>query len=72
MLLTVRVKPKAKQPSVTTNADGSFVVAVHEAPTDGRANDAVKHALAKHFNVAPYRVSIRYGKTSRSKVVEIT
>lgn len=71
MYITVRVKPKSKQPSVTDVEEGGFIVAVHEAPRDGQANAAVVKAIAKHFCVAPSRVRIIRGLASRKKIVTI-
>ncbi len=71
MRLTIRVKPKSKQPSVTAQTDGSLVVAVHAAPVDGQANDAVIRAVARHLRVAPSRVRIVRGWHNRNKVVVV-
>ena len=71
MLLTIRVKPKAKQPSVTEDADGGLIVAVREAPEDGKANAAVITALARHFDVPRSSVTIVRGLTGRKKVVRV-
>ncbi len=70
MRLTVRVKTKSKQPSVAVEGK-TAMVAVHETPTDGRANAAVIKALAKHFHVAPSCIRILRGATSRIKIVEV-
>ncbi len=71
MRLTIRVKPKSKQPGVTESKDGSLIVAVREAPTGGQANTAVMKAIAEHFGVTPSRVRIVRGAASRKKVVDV-
>lgn len=71
MYLAVRVKPKSKRPSVTEAENGVLIVAVSEAPADGKANAAVIKAVAEHFDVAPSRVTLVHGHKSRKKIVDI-
>lgn len=46
-------------------------VRVGAAPVDGRANEAVERVLAKALGVAPSRVRVVSGATSRRKQVEV-
>jgi uncharacterized protein YggU (UPF0235/DUF167 family) len=46
-------------------------VRVKEPPVEGRANDAVRRALARHFGVAPSSVRVLRGHKGRRKVAEI-
>lgn len=85
MKIFVKAKPGAKvarvveETAVTAglfneekgDAVRRFVVSVKEPATDGRANRAIEAALAEHFGVAPSRVRIVRGQTSREKIVEI-
>lgn len=71
MRLTVRVKPKSKQPSVRAGEAGVLIVAVQAAPTHGQANAAVIKAIAEHLNVSPSRVRIVRGQAGRTKIVDI-
>lgn len=71
MRLTVRVKPRAQQPSMTKADDGTFVVAVSDPAVGGKANAAVIKAVAEHFDVAPSRVTLVHGHKSRKKIVDI-
>jgi hypothetical protein len=70
-IFNVRVIPRARQNTITTDADGTIRVHTTTAPTDGKANTAVVRALAAHFGVAPSCVHIIRGETSRHKVVSI-
>ncbi|WP_417562044.1 DUF167 domain-containing protein [Microbacterium sp.] len=71
MQLTVRVKPGSRKgPVVEEDAEG-LVVFVRERATEGAANKGVERALAAHFGVAPSRVRIVRGRTSRTKRIEI-
>jgi uncharacterized protein YggU (UPF0235/DUF167 family) len=74
MLVTVRVKPGSRKgPAVEPSEDESaeLVVHVRERAAEGAANAAVEKALADHFGVAPSRVRIVRGHTSRIKRVEV-
>lgn len=71
MLFTVRVKPGSRKgPLVESTAD-ELIVHVRERAIDGSANDGLVKALAAHFGVAPSRVRIVRGHTSRIKRVEV-
>jgi uncharacterized protein YggU (UPF0235/DUF167 family) len=48
-----------------------FLVWVTEPPQNGLANKGVVRALAEYFKVAPSRVVIKKGFTSKQKTVEI-
>lgn len=63
----VRVVPKASRNELTVQPDGSFVARVTVPPEKGQANEAVRQLLAQHFDVAPSRVELLSGATSRSK-----
>jgi uncharacterized protein len=71
-LVHVHVKPgSSKGPLVEESADGLLVVYVRERAIEGAANDAVVRLVAAHFGVAPSRVSIRRGRSSRRKTLEV-
>ncbi len=71
MQYVVRVKPGSRKgPLVEASADG-LTVHVRERAVDGAANDGLVKALAAHFGVAPSRVEIVRGHTSRIKRVEV-
>ena len=70
-IFNVRVIPRAKQNSITTDADGTIRVHTTTAPTDGKANDAVVRMLAKHFNVQKSAINIIRGQTSHNKIIEV-
>ncbi len=48
-----------------------FVIAVKEPPKNGKANEAIAKALARHFGVARSRIRLASGFSSREKVFEI-
>lgn len=71
MKLSVKVTASAGEALVEKVNETDFHVWVREAPVDGRANAAVCRALAKYFDVAPSRVQMIKGHTSRNKIIEI-
>ena len=78
MKITVKAKPGAKTERVerienlfTKKDDICLRVSVKEPATDGRANRAILDAVAAHFKVAPSRVHILSGHTSRQKIIKI-
>lgn len=68
---TVRVKPGARQASVELLPDGSYEIAVTEHPERGKATEAVRKALAKYLAIAPSRLSLIMGESSRTKVFNL-
>jgi uncharacterized protein YggU (UPF0235/DUF167 family) len=68
--LQVRVQTRSSQEKVVSEGT-IWKVYVHEAPTDGKANEAVRKLIAKHLKVAQSAVQIVSGKSSKLKWVEI-
>lgn len=71
MKIFVKAKPSAREEKIEQISENHFVVAVKEPPISGKANEAIRKAIAQHFKVPPSEVSIISGHTSRQKVVEI-
>lgn len=81
MRIFIKAKPGAKKAFVkeedgglfTANNGGErrFAVAVTEPASQGKANRAIEDALAAYFKIAPSRVRIVAGHTSRQKIAEI-
>ncbi|GAA3062509.1 DUF167 domain-containing protein [Actinokineospora globicatena] len=73
MRFGVRVKPGARREAVGGRwGDGdALVVAVAAAAVEGKANEAVRRALAAAFGVRSRDVVIVSGERGRDKVVEI-
>ena len=70
MRITVTVKPGSKSPGIEQNGD-TLIVRVRERAIEGAANEAVIRAIAEHYGVAPSRVTLLRGATSRTKVFEV-
>lgn len=71
MKIFVRAKPSAKEEKIEKIDEINFIVEVKEPPKKGKANRAIAKALATHFNVAPSRVNLISGFSSRQKVFEV-
>lgn len=70
--ISVKAHPKSSKVQVIERDPEHFEVWVREAPDKGKANQAVVEAIAKHFNIAPSRVSVKTGLASRNKIILIT
>lgn len=70
MKVRVRVHPGARVVKCEERADALHVW-VKAPPVDGRANEDVAEALARHFRVPPSTVQLVSGATSRSKLFEL-
>ena len=71
MKLSIKVKTEAKREKVESLADGGYTVSVKERAVEGKANEAVCRAVARHFGVSAGRVIIKSGKMSKNKIIEI-
>jgi len=68
--LAVKVTPGAREEAVTL-ADGAVLVKVRAPADKGAANAAVIALVARALGLAPSRVSLLRGGTSRQKVLAI-
>ena len=75
MRFAVRVKPGARRDTVGGTWSGpggdALIVAVAAPAVEGKANEAVRRALATAFGVRRQQVSIVGGDRSRDKLVEL-
>ena len=71
MIITIKAKPSAREVYVKKISDSSYEVAVKEPPVGGRANAAIREAIAEHFGIPYLKVKIISGSASRQKTLEI-
>lgn len=71
MRIFVKAKPSAKEERVEKIDENNFVVSVKEPPVKGKANEAIRNALAMYFKTSSSRVRIISGYSSRNKIIEI-
>lgn len=71
VILRVYVQPKARRAQIIGLHADRLKLAVTEPPDKGKANAAVVELVAEAFAVAPSRISLVRGETSRQKDVLI-
>lgn len=72
MKISVHLKPNSRhREEVIANDDGSLTVYAKAPAIEGRANVAAAKLLAKYFGVAPSKVKLMRGATSKHKVFEV-
>lgn len=72
MRFAIRVKPSAKRDAVGGQWNGALVVAVKAPAVEGKANEAVRKALAEALGVRARDLVVVRGERGRDKVVELT
>ncbi len=68
----VHVRPRASRERAGGTHGDALVVRVHAAPTEGRANAAVRRLLADALEVRPAAIELAAGARSRRKRVRIS
>ncbi|MBI3631299.1 MAG: DUF167 domain-containing protein [Candidatus Staskawiczbacteria bacterium] len=71
MKIFVKAKPNAKEEKVEKIDEQNYIVSVKEPPVQGKANNAIRNALALYFRTGSSCIKIVSGYTSRSKIVEV-
>jgi len=71
MRIFVKAKPSSKEEKIEKLDESHYVVSVKEPPIKGKANEAIRNALAVYFKTSSSRVKIIYGYSSRNKIIEI-
>ena len=72
MKISVHLKPNSRhREEVVVGDDGSLMVYTKAPAIEGRANVAAMKLLAKYFGVAPSKVKLLRGVTSKNKIFEI-
>jgi hypothetical protein len=70
-IISIQVKPNAKQQRIEIGADGVWQIRLKSPPVEGKANAELIKILAKEFKVPKSAIRIKTGQSSRYKVVEI-
>ena len=71
MRIFVQAHPAAHEAQVKKIDEKNFEVWVTEIPTKGQANMAIIRALADYFKIAPSRIALASGKTTKRKFFEL-
>ena len=67
MKIFVRAKTKARVQRVEQLDALHFYIAVKEIPEKGKANEAIRKALARHFSIPISQVILKSGGASKLK-----
>jgi len=71
MKIFIKAHPNANKERIEKIDENHYCVWVKELPVQGKANQAIIDALAEYFKVAPQKLKIVSGYTSRQKTIEI-
>lgn len=71
MKIFVKAKPNSREEKVEKIDETNYIVSVKEPPVKGKANDAIKNALAIYFRTSSSSIKIIFGYSSRNKIIEI-
>ncbi len=72
MKIQIICHPNSKKPRVEKDIFDNLHVFVAAPPLEGRANQAVREALAAHFHTRKSSVFLVSGEKSKNKIFEIT
>lgn len=70
-IVRVKVKPNARESSLSDAGDGTWLARVKAPPVDGKANAELVALLARHFGCRKSQVSISSGAGARMKLVRL-
>lgn len=71
VVLTVRVKPRARRNAIVGVRNDALFVEVTAPPEQNRANDAVIALLAETFDIPKSRIEMLSGQSYREKRVRV-
>jgi uncharacterized protein YggU (UPF0235/DUF167 family) len=71
MIIHVKVKPNSGRQSVESFGDGRYLVYLKSPPENDRANIELINLLSKELGVPPKSFSIKFGRSSDKKIIEI-
>ena len=71
MRIFVKAKPNSREEKIEKIDENNYIVRVKEPPEQGKANEAIRNALAVCFKTSSSSVKIVSGYSSRNKIIEI-
>jgi uncharacterized protein (TIGR00251 family) len=71
MKLFITVKTNAKKEGVIEKSGTEYVISVKAPAKEGKANEAVIKAMARHLGCAQSHIRIIRGTTGKKKVLEV-
>ena len=71
MKISVKIKPNAKEESISITENNEYIVKVKAPATEGRANERLIELLSEHFKSPKRYISIIKGFKSKNKIIDI-
>jgi hypothetical protein len=69
--VSIIAHPNSKKPRIEKDLFNSLHVYVSEPPLEGKANNAIRDALTKYFEVKKSDILIISGEKSKNKIFEV-
>ena len=69
--IQIKVKPNSRHSLLEQRQDGTWFAQLKSPPVDGKANEELITLVAKHFKRAKSDVQIKFGGSSRIKLIQI-
>jgi len=69
--LRIRLKPLSRSSSLEQQSDGSWTATLKSPPVDGKANAELIALVARRFGCPKDAVTIRAGRSGRTKLVTV-
>ena len=71
MIIHVKVKPNSSKQQVESFGNNRYLVYLKSVPENDKANIELLNLLSKELGVPPKSLSIKFGRTSDEKIIEI-
>lgn len=71
MIINVKVKPNSSKKELENFGNNRYLAYLKEPPENDRANLELISLLSKELGVPPKSIKIKFGRTSKDKIIEI-
>ena len=72
MIISVKVKPQAKEDRVEKTGENNFAIWVKAKAVEDKANQAVIKILSEYFDKPQSKIILLKGRKSRNKIITIS
>ena len=72
MIISVKVKPQAKEDRIEKTGENNYTIQVKAKATEGKANQAAIKILSEYFDKPQSKIIILKGRKSRNKIIAIS
>jgi uncharacterized protein (TIGR00251 family) len=70
-IIALRIQPRSRRNEVVGLRDDAVVIRLTAPPVEGAANEALRRFVAERLGVAPSRVTLVRGQSSRRKWIAV-